>query len=103
RTGKVEVVDADITGFFDNIDHERLLDEVNRRIADGRVLKLIRAFLEAGVMEEMEVRFTATGTPHRRCWPTFFFMRSMSGWKPKASRGYGMLTIVRHEGGERRP
>jgi RNA-directed DNA polymerase len=63
RTGKVEVVDADITGFFDNIDHERLLDEVNRRIADGKVLKLIRAFLEAGVMEEMEVRFTTTGTP----------------------------------------
>lgn len=63
RMGKVEVVDADITGFFDNIDHERLLDEVNRRIADGKVLKLIRAFLEAGVMEEMEVRLTTTGTP----------------------------------------
>ena len=38
RRGKVMVVDADITGFFDNIDHERLLDEVNRRIADGKVL-----------------------------------------------------------------
>jgi retron-type reverse transcriptase len=36
RRGKVWVVDADITGFFDNIDHERQLDEVNRRIADGR-------------------------------------------------------------------
>ncbi len=63
REGKVWVVDADITGYFDNIDHERLLDEVNRRIADGKVLKLIRAFLEAGVMEEMEVRYGTTGTP----------------------------------------
>ncbi|MGA2262485.1 MAG: group II intron reverse transcriptase/maturase, partial [Acidobacteriota bacterium] len=61
--GKEWVVDADITGYFDNIDHERLLEEVNRRIADGKVLKLIRAFLEAGVMEEMKVRYATTGTP----------------------------------------
>jgi RNA-directed DNA polymerase len=63
ENGKGWVVDADITGFFDNIDHERLLEEVNRRIADGKVLKLIRAFLEAGVMEEMKVRYATTGTP----------------------------------------
>lgn len=61
--GKVWVVDADITGFFDNIDHEIQLAEVNRRIADGKVLKMIRAFLEAGVMEEMKVRYASTGTP----------------------------------------
>jgi RNA-directed DNA polymerase len=63
QTGKGWIVDADITGFFDNIDHEKLLDQVNRRIADGKVLKLIRAFLEAGVMEEMNVRYATTGTP----------------------------------------
>jgi RNA-directed DNA polymerase len=62
-TGKVWVVDADITGFFDNIDQEKALSEVNRRIADGKILKLIRSFLEAGVMEEMKVQYTTTGTP----------------------------------------
>lgn len=63
KAGKAWVVDADITGFFDNIDHEKLLEQVNRRIADGRILGLIRAFLEAGVMEEMKVRYATTGTP----------------------------------------
>ncbi len=63
KAGKVWVVDADITGFFDNLDKERSLEEVNRRIADGRVLRLIRSFLEAGVMEEMKVRYATTGTP----------------------------------------
>lgn len=63
RAGKVWVVDADITGCYDNIDHEKDLDQVNRRIADGKVLGLIRAFLEAGVMEEMKIRYATTGTP----------------------------------------
>lgn len=63
EAGKVWIVDADITGCFDNIDREKLLDQVNRRIADGRVLGMIRAFLEAGVMEEMEIRYATTGTP----------------------------------------
>ena len=63
EAGKVWVVDADITGCYDNIDHERLLEEVNRRIADGRVLRLIRAFLKAGVMEEMKVQDSEKGTP----------------------------------------
>jgi len=63
RTGKVWVVDADITGCYDNIDHEKLLDEVNRRIADGKVLGLIRKFLKAGVMEEMKLQDSEKGTP----------------------------------------
>lgn len=57
------VVDADIRNFFGELDQERLLCEANRRLADGKILKLIRSFLEAGVMEEMEYRKTGTGTP----------------------------------------
>ena len=63
KAGKGWIVDADISGYFDNIGHEKLLAEVNRRIADGKVLNLIRAFLEAGVMEEMKISYATTGTP----------------------------------------
>jgi len=58
------VIDADITGFFDNIHHDILLKLVERRIADPRVLRLIRMWLEAGVMEEGKyIETNGLGTP----------------------------------------
>src|SRR5258706_727395 len=61
--GHYHVVDGDIQGFFDNIDHDRLMELLSKRIADRRVLKLLRQWLKAGVMEEGEVRTTSAGTP----------------------------------------
>lgn len=57
------VIDADIQGFFDHLDHDMLLFLVGKRISDRRVIKLIRGWLKVGVMEEGVVHRTEEGTP----------------------------------------
>jgi group II intron reverse transcriptase/maturase len=57
------VLDADIRDYFGSIDQQKLMKLVEKRICDGRVLKLLRQWLRAGVMEEGRVRKTETGTP----------------------------------------
>lgn len=57
------IVEADIKGFFDAVDHELLLKMVAERVSDERVLRLIRRMLKAGVMEEGRRLETEAGTP----------------------------------------
>jgi len=61
--GKTWVVDIDLRKYFDSVNHELLLDTVNEEVADGSVLRLIRMFLESGVMEHDMLEATAIGTP----------------------------------------
>ncbi|WP_144049389.1 group II intron reverse transcriptase/maturase [Vreelandella massiliensis] len=58
------VFEGDIQACFDEIDHTALMERVRRRIADKRVLRLIKAFLRAGILQEdRQARATITGTP----------------------------------------
>jgi len=57
------VVDIDLEKFFDRVNHDKLMAAVAKRVEDKRLLKLIRAFLNAGVMENGLVRPTDEGTP----------------------------------------
>jgi RNA-directed DNA polymerase len=63
KAGYTCVVDVDLKSYFDTIDHDLLMEFVGRRVGDGRVLRLIRAWLKAGVMEEGKVRHPDRGSP----------------------------------------
>jgi group II intron reverse transcriptase/maturase len=60
RTGHTDVVDADLSGYFDSIPHAELMKSMSRRISDGRMLRLIKMWLETPVEET-----DAYGNRHR--------------------------------------
>ena len=57
------VVDVDLKSYFDTIDHDLLMQMVEQRVGDVRVLRLIRAWLKAGVMEEGKMTHPDRGSP----------------------------------------
>jgi RNA-directed DNA polymerase len=62
-SGHAVVVDIDLEKFFDRVNHDILMGLIAKRVADKRILKLIRSFLTAGVMEGGLVSSTEEGTP----------------------------------------
>jgi retron-type reverse transcriptase len=63
------VLDADIRGFFDNLDKSWLIKFVEHRVADPRILRLIRKWLSAGVTEEGKWSESTSGTPQGSVMP----------------------------------
>ncbi len=63
KSGHRHVVDIDIKGYFDAIPRERLMGLIQERVADGRVLGLIEAFLKQGVIAGMQSWEAESGTP----------------------------------------
>jgi len=61
--GATWVVDADIQSYFDTIPHQSLMTEMERRVADGRVLKLLKAYLTQGVLDGLKQWTPEAGTP----------------------------------------
>jgi len=57
------ILDADVRGFFDNLDHGHLVEFIEKRVGDPRVLRLIQKWLKAGVSEEGKWSETKVGTP----------------------------------------
>ena len=63
REGREWIVDADLKDFFTTVDHSKLMELLNQRVSDGRVLGLVESTLEAGVQGKEGYRPTEQGTP----------------------------------------
>jgi Reverse transcriptase (RNA-dependent DNA polymerase) len=86
------LVEADIKGFFNNIDHDLLIEMLEKRVDDKAFLNLIRKWLKAGILDEGQVICPITGTPqavvwYRQFWLIFIFTRCwMSGFMKQYKR-----------------
>jgi RNA-directed DNA polymerase len=63
RAGHRWVVDIDLEKFFDRVNHDKLMGKVRARVGDARVLRLIRRYLESGVLVDDALHATTIGTP----------------------------------------
>jgi RNA-directed DNA polymerase len=94
RAGHTEVVDADLSGYFDSIPHHELMKSVSRRISDGRMLRLIKMWLETPVEEtdakgdrhrttrnKDEGKGSPQGSPISPLLANIYMRRFVKGWK----------------------
>ena len=96
------IVEADIKGFFDNVEHDWLMEFLGHRIADKRVLRYVKRFLIAGVLEDGELRATDEGTPQggiiSPVLANIYLHYSLDLWFTKvfARRCEGLARLIRY-------
>jgi len=93
--GGTWIVDADLKSYFDTIPKDRLMSRVEERIADGRVVSLIRSYLDQGVMEELryyETKVRRRGRSSVPYWLTSISIRWTTSWPKVAARWYATPT-----------
>src|ERR1700688_1074132 len=96
------VLDADIRGFFDNLSHEWTMKFIEHRVADRRILRLIRKWLKAGVSEDGQWSETKLGTPQgavvspliANVYLHYLFDLWADVWRRKVAKGY--VIVVRY-------
>ena len=96
------ILDADIRGFFDNLDKSWMIKFVEHRVADPRILRLIRKWLKAGVMEEGKWSEPQTGTPQgsvispvlANVYLHYSFDLWVNVWRQKWAQGE--VTVIRY-------
>jgi RNA-directed DNA polymerase len=96
------ILDADVSGFFDNLSHEWALKFIEHRVADRRILRLIRKWLKAGVSEDGQWSETNKGTPQgavaspliANVYLHYLFDLWADVWRRKAAKGD--VIIVRY-------
>jgi len=96
------VLDADIRSFFDKMSHEWIMQFVQHRVADPRILRLIQKWLQAGVLEEGRWEETTEGTPQgavispllANVYLHYVFDLWVEAWRKKVARG--QVIVVRY-------
>jgi len=96
KSGKTEIYDADLKGYFDSIPHDKLMSALRMRVVDRSVLKLIRMWLQVPVIDRREggpPRRSRKGTPQgasfRPCWRIYTFTGSTRSFMLRRDRRNG--------------
>lgn len=74
------VCGGDIKGFFDNINHDVLINILLERIADERFIRLIRKFMKAGYIEDWQFHNTYSGTPQGVSSARYWLIYTLTSW-----------------------
>jgi len=104
------ILDADVSGFFDNLSHEWALKFIEHRVADRRILRLIRKWLKAGVSEDGQWSETNKGTPQgavaspliANVYLHYLFDLWADVWRRKAAKGDVIIVRYADDGAPRR-